>query len=75
MTNTTTKRYAGYFKQSTITGERMYQTFLETHYREAGLSPQKLSGMPQLEAHELVNKWNRDQAKPPQYVFILQFGM
>lgn len=53
------QRFQGYIKKTQSGAE--WQRFLETHYREAGVSPSLLSGMPQLEALELINKWNRDQ--------------
>lgn len=66
------KRYKGYMR--TIIGQSGSEAcdFRETHYREAGVAPSPLAGMPLLEAHELINKWNRDQAiVHPRYIFWL----
>lgn len=52
-------RFQGYMRKTNTGAE--FHIFLETHYREAGVSPSLLSGIPQLEALELINKWNRDQ--------------
>lgn len=38
--------------------------FDQTHYGEAGVGYQPVGGMPVLEAHMLVNKWNRMQSNP-----------
>lgn len=66
------KRYRGYMRTPVGSGSPAEcRDFLETHYREAGVPPSPLAGMPILEAHELVNKWNRDQVSP-RYVFWLQ---
>lgn len=53
------QRYQGYMRKTAAGAD--YHRFLETHYREAGVAPSLLSGIPQLEALELINKWNRDQ--------------
>lgn len=52
-------RFLGFVRKG-LSGTEFHR-FLETHYREAGVSPSLLSGIPQLEALELINKWNRDQ--------------
>lgn len=53
------QRYQGFIRKGS--DGSAFHKFLETHYREAGVAPSLLSGMPQLEALELMNKWNRDQ--------------
>lgn len=35
--------------------------FDASHFIEVGVLPAPLAGMPQLEAYQLVNKWNKSQ--------------
>jgi hypothetical protein len=55
------RRYRTYFRRILETGEVNECEFSEDHFREAGVPVTPNFGMPLLEAHELVNKWNRCQ--------------
>lgn len=44
--------------------------FDSANFQEAGLKPALLAGMPQLEAYQLVNKWNLNQTTQ-RYVYAL----
>jgi len=54
-------RYLGYFRMSLVTGETDRLDFNNSHFAEVGMRSQSI-GMPQLEALELVNKWNRSES-------------
>jgi hypothetical protein len=51
-------RYTHYYRRLNRTGEVDQVVFYSTHYDSVGLKPQ--AGMPVLEAHELVNRFNRE---------------
>lgn len=59
------KRTRGYMRHRLYkrlvlaTGEVSHLHFEGAHFKEAGLPPMVLAGMPHLEALELINKWNR----------------
>lgn len=50
-------KYKGYKCLVLHTGEVLDRQFDESHFKQVGL-PVMSVGMPQLEALELVNKWN-----------------
>lgn len=62
--------YATYNRLVLETGEVHTCRFEETHFKEAGF-PVIGSGMPKLEALELVNKWNRLQAMCKRFFYWL----
>lgn len=43
------------------TGEVTRVQFLADHYKEAGVSYSPLAGFPELEAYQLLNRWNTRQ--------------
>ena len=52
------------------TGEVFERPFEPAHYREVGIAPRTLGGMPVLEAYQLVNRWNIVQASQ-RFVYAL----
>lgn len=54
-------RYQTFMRR--VVGESVPEvcTFGPDHFREAGVSYGTLAGLPQLEAHQLINRWNRNQ--------------
>lgn len=61
-------RYRTYQRKMLSSGQVRECEFDSTHFKEAGL-PTMSVGMPQLEALELVNKWNRE---PKTFVYWLE---
>lgn len=60
-----------YYQRILATGEVTVHPWHASHFREAGVSPMPLGGMPILEAFQLVNKWNISQT-PQRYVYGLE---
>lgn len=60
-------RYKTYIRKMAGFAPETY-TFAEHHYQEAHVAFTPAAGMPILEAHQLVNKWNKDQNR---FVYIL----
>jgi len=57
-------RYKTFKRQNLQTGRVSIVAFSEDHYLQAGLFPSLLGGMAQLEAHQLINKWNAARTVP-----------
>jgi hypothetical protein len=52
-------RYKTYYKLLEFDPKPTVLPFSPEHYKEAGMPYSPEAGMPVLEAHQLVNKWNR----------------
>ncbi len=65
-------RYTHYLRKVLATGEVQRIPFAPSHYTQAGLLPSTGSGMPVLEAHQIVNKWNISQDGLQAYVYGLE---
>lgn len=57
-------RFKGFMRKFLGGGIAEFCGFQSEHFKEAGLMPMPAAGMPVLEAHELVNKWNMGQTDP-----------
>lgn len=57
-------RYKTYKRKNLATGVVTTVHFSESHYTEVGLFPALVGGMAQLEAHQLINKWNSSRSRP-----------
>lgn len=66
-------RYREYKRLIVATGDLHAVPFEESHYKQAGVPPSLLTGMPVLEAHQLVNDWNRQAtlSGTPGFVYLL----
>lgn len=62
--------FKGFYRRNLETGEVEYFQFSPEHFQEAGFSA-SLAGMPILESHQLVNKWNMNQDYPMPFVYVL----
>jgi hypothetical protein len=62
-------RFTHYLRKLLVTGSVERLPFDESHFREVGMST--MSGMPILEAYQLVNKWNVDQ-NSQRFMFALE---
>lgn len=51
-----------YLARTVATGEVRELAFLPAHFREVGVAPAMAAGIPQLEAYQLINRWNIRQA-------------
>lgn len=64
-------RFTHYLRRILATGTVERVQFDAPQFREAGVPASIMSGMPLLEAHQLVNKWNVQQ-DPQKFVFALE---
>ena len=65
------RRFNRYMCKILKTGEVVSFPFGEVHYSQAGILYSPLAGMPQIEAYELINKWNINQVKQ-EFVYGLE---
>ena len=64
-------RFTHYLRRILATGTVERMQFDVPQFREAGVPASVMSGMPLLEAYELVNKWNLQQEQQ-HFVFALE---
>ena len=64
-------RFTRFMRRILDNGLTEVVNFGAEHFTEAGLRPALLGGMPQLEAYQLINKWNGGQATP-RFVYWLE---
>jgi hypothetical protein len=64
-------RFTHFLRRILSTGEVEKLPFDEPHFQEAGVPASKMSGMPILEAYQLVNKWNVQQGTQ-RFMFALE---
>jgi hypothetical protein len=50
-----------YFQRSLTSGDIHQIAFTSKHYAAVGVPYSPLAGMPELEAYQLINKWNTQQ--------------
>jgi hypothetical protein len=62
--------HPNYLRKIVKTGKIERVPFSAEHYQRAGFSGILLSGMPLLEAHQIINHWNVNQLKQ-EYVYGL----
>lgn len=60
-----------YLRKSVDSGSVERVPFERSHFAEAGVPPSLASGMPQLEAYQLVNNWNKVQMTQ-RFVYALE---
>lgn len=60
-----------YLRKYLDTGSVERLPFDQSQYKEAGLPFSPLAGVPELEAHQLVNKWNINQ-NTQTYLYALE---
>ena len=65
------RRFNRYMRKILKTGKVESLLFDAEHYAQAGLLFSPLAGMPQIEAYELINKWNINQVKQ-EFVYGLE---
>lgn len=61
-----------YLRKTLASGEIARVPFDKSHYDEAGVPFSPLAGVPELEAHQLVNKWNHQTDQ--RIVYALPIG-
>lgn len=64
-------RFKGFMRRFVDGSAPEFCGFGSEHFREAGVGFAPSAGMPLLEAHELVNKWNKSQITP-RFVYWLE---
>lgn len=60
-----------YLRKDLTTGDVAVKRFKPVDFRTVGLMPAMASGIPQLEAYQLVNQWNIEQQEQ-RFVFGLE---
>lgn len=65
------KRFKGFMRLILGHDQPEFIEFDATHYRAAGVPASTFAGMPILEAHELVNKWNSQQIAGQRFIYWL----
>lgn len=51
-----------YLAKYLTSGETLSLPFDKSHFDEAGVPFSPMAGMPQLEAYQLINRWNTSQS-------------
>jgi hypothetical protein len=56
-------KFKGFMRRCIGNGVAEFIGFQSEHFREVGVGYAPIAGMPVLEAHQLINKWNRSTAR------------